>query len=77
MLLRYIFEQCFKAIITLLAPNNYPDSQHLQEGMTFATQISPLIDFNRCYNIKIEVNSNYFLCAVKMQHFCQTCLYQK
>ena len=33
----------FKAEITLLAGNNYPDFPHSQGGRKFATQISPLL----------------------------------
>ena len=29
--------------LAFLAGNNYPDSSHLQGGMKFATQISPLL----------------------------------
>ena len=36
----------FKAEITFLPGNNYPDSHHSQGGMKFATQISPLLN---CY----------------------------
>ena len=34
------------ADITFLPGNNYPDLHHLQGGMKFATQISPLLDNN-------------------------------
>ena len=36
-------------IYDFLAGNNYPDSPHLQWGMKFATQISPLLN----YSVKI------------------------
>ena len=31
-----------------LAGNNYPNLPHSQEGMKFATQISPLLNFSYC-----------------------------
>ena len=31
--------------MTFLTGNNYPDSPHLQEGMKFDTQISPLLKY--------------------------------
>ena len=36
--------QVFPADIIFSAGNNNPDSHHLQGGMTFATQISPLLN---------------------------------
>ena len=37
--------------LSFLAGNNYPDSPHSQGGMKFATQISPLLNY--------QFNSNY------------------
>ena len=35
----------FKTEITFLPVNNYPDAHHSQGGMKFATQISPLLNY--------------------------------
>ena len=35
----------FKAEIKCLLGNNYPDLHHSQQGVKFATQISPLLNF--------------------------------
>ena len=33
--------------------NSYPDLHHLQEGMKFATQISPILNY-QCYQIEVH-----------------------
>ena len=43
----------FKAEITPLPGNKYPDSHQSQGGVKFATQISPLLNFEidlKCFN---------------------------
>ena len=40
-----LFRQCFKAEVKFLAKNSYPDLHHLQGGMKFDTQISPLLNY--------------------------------
>ena len=51
-------------IFDFLAGKNYPDSPHSQEGMKFATQISPLLNF--CYNYRPNLD-------LQWSHFSSFC----
>ena len=48
-------------IVTFLAENNYPDSHHLQEGMKFDKQISPLLNYYSISNDHISTEPWLFI----------------
>ena len=44
----------FLLFLIFLPENNYPDTHHSQGGLKFATQISPLLNFNFMYNCVLK-----------------------
>ena len=74
---RAVFERLFflqqQLIYDFLAGNNYPDSPHLQRGMKFATQISPLLNCNYKLGKTIVFNvKNVKRASSRERHGCHS-----
>ena len=68
--LKAVFFSLQKQLIyDFLARKNYHDSPHSQSGMKFATQISPLLNYNQVAKLSGKLERQNQICEISYQIF--------